>query len=120
MIFDADLATSANMAITPIIHTVAFCTAPGSRKERTAIDAAITPIATAIPIIVPFTSLAPLVAKVISETITESAPTAAIPFTRLPSSIIPNNTETPARMAIDADMARSVAEILAICPVGAR
>ena len=85
-----------------------------SMKDSATIEAAITPMATAIIMIAPLTFCAPLRLLTIMVIIVLSKPTAIIPLAKLAISMKLNRTATPARIAMDADIARIVPATLAI------
>ena len=84
----------------------------GSIIDNTATDAAITPIATAIAIIVPLQFSTSRAVSTIPAITNPSIDTAMTPLANPGKSIIPSSMATPARIAIETDIANSVAAIL--------
>ena len=74
------------------------------------------PIATAIIMIAPLTFCAPLSALIIALIMILSRPTAVMPFAKPPRSIIPSKIVTPAKIAIETDMASKVPANFPLCP----
>ena len=116
----ADFSSRANIAMTIDIDKTAGANLEGSMNDNNATAPANTPTATAMPIIVPLTSLAFLVATTINDTRADNADTATIPLTKFSVLTIPRRTETPANTPIAKDMVRSVKDIFAICSLGAK
>ena len=107
----------ANIPIRAPKHVVATASLVESIIDKAATAAAITPIATAIAMIFPFTSFAPLVAQTIAVIIAPSKVTARTPFINCLVSIRPSNTDIPARIPIATDTAIKVPANLTVSPV---
>ena len=107
-----DLTTRANMPISIVKAAVAPARLSGSIKDSAATAAAITPIAIVIAISVSLQSLAYFVTTISPAIIAERRPTATIPLARPSMSIRLRTMATPASIAMAADIARSVPDIL--------
>ena len=111
-ILPASLVIRANMPITTDKAAVAPASLEPSIIDKTAIAAAITPIATDITIRFPLHSLAPLVALIIPFSTNPRTVTAARPFAKLLTLRRLIITQIPAIIPIAIDIARIVAAIL--------
>ena len=107
----------ANIPMRDPKHAVAMASFVESIMDKAATAAAITPIATAIAMTLPLTSLAPLVAQIIAVMIAPSKVTARTPFANCLVSTRPSNTAIPARIPIATDTASTVPASFTVSPV---
>ena len=104
----------ANIPISILRAATAPANLEPSINERAATATAITPIATAIAIMLPMQFWTPLAACIIRAITDERMPTAITPLAKAAKSIHPSIIATPANIAIAADIAMIVAEILPV------